>query len=178
MLLCKVFIWKAISYFSCPCSGLKSTLWNVSSRSMKWQQIWILKYSTAILVLVCTPDHSLCLSLIPHSSVLLQNALSPTTETMEKTLSTASLKMAPFWSFLPVVLHQRPCQLCCGTRRTLRPAMRAGGGCCGPGRSGWPREWHRRTKATTLWETAWGRSCPAAPSLSAVSRDRRWEDEF
>lgn len=109
-----------------------------------------------------------------NPSLLLQNVSSPTTKTMEKALSITSLKMAPYWSFPPVVRHQRPCQWCSGTAQTLRPAMWGAVACRRVGRSGWPKEWHRQTKATTLGEMARGRSCPAAPSLSVVSRDGRW----
>ncbi|XP_072251902.1 uncharacterized protein [Leuresthes tenuis] len=64
---------------------------------------------------------------------LFQNALSPTTETMERTLSTASLKMAPCWSLLLGVRRLRPCQSCCGIGQTLKRATSAVGGCCGGG---------------------------------------------
>lgn len=97
----------------------------------------VLKYCTCVNVLL------IILSILLSSFtpfVLLQNALSPTIETTGTTLSTASLKMPPYWSFFLGGLHPRPCQLCCGTGQTLTPATQAGEGFCGAVRSGWPRE--------------------------------------
>lgn len=79
--------------------------------------------------------------------------------------------MSPCWNLHPAAPPWRPCRSCCGTCRTLRPATLAAVGCSGAARCGWPRRWHRRTRATTPWRTTRGRCCLAAPSQSAVRTD-------